>query len=149
MNATAENRGTILIVDDDPAVLILMQSILMAAEYRILLATGSADAMRIARQKNIHIDLVLLDVRIPGVSGTALADDIRLIRPNILVLWMSGFVDQEFIRVKLLDGYAGFLSKPFRRDGLLTAVQEAIEASRNGVTPSPAGEKTLTAGARI
>jgi len=144
MNALTENRGTILIVDDDPAVLVLIQGILMAADYRVLLAAERADAVRIALQKHIHIDLFLLDVRLPGVFGTELADEILSIRPNIPVLWMSGFVDEEFIRVRLLDGYAGFLSKPLRRDGLLRAVQQAMEAAQC-VAEIPA-DKALTAG---
>ena len=141
MNAAEENRGTVLVVDDDPAVLVLIQNMLMAADYRVLLAAERADAIRMAQQKHVHVDLVLLDVRIPGVSGTELADEISSIRPDIRVLWMSGFVDEEFIRVKLLGGNAGFLSKPLRRDGLLTAVQDAIEGY-------PGNAKTLTAGAR-
>jgi DNA-binding NtrC family response regulator len=97
-----------------------------------------------ARQKHLHIDLVLLDVRIPGVSGTQLADEILSIRPHIRVLWMSGFVDEKFIRVKLLE-YAGFLAKPLHRDGLLAAVQQAIEAPCGGGTPGSQREKALTA----
>ena len=149
MNTFAENRATILIVDDDPGVLVLIQSILIAADYRVLLASERADAVRMARQKHLHIDLVLLDVRVPGVSGTELADEILSVRPNIPVLWMSGFVDDEFIRVKLFDGYAGFLPKPFHRDGLLLAARQAIEAARSSAwTPGHPGEKVLTAGAR-
>jgi two-component system, cell cycle sensor histidine kinase and response regulator CckA len=145
MNATGESRGTILIVDDDPAVLVLIQNMLTAADYRVLLAAERAAALRLAAQKHIHIDLILLDVRIPGVSGTQLADEILSIRPNIRVLWMSGFVDEEFIRVKLLDGYAGFLAKPLRRDGLLRAVEQGVEAARRGETSVRGREKTLTA----
>lgn len=147
MNATINRRGTILIVDDDPAVLVLIQNMLMAADYRVLLAAERADAVRLARQKHIHIDLVLLDVCIPGVSGTGLADEILSLRPNIRLLWMSGFVDAEFIRVKLHDGYAGFLTKPLRREGLLLAVRHAIESPRDDETPEHQGEKALAAGA--
>jgi two-component system, cell cycle sensor histidine kinase and response regulator CckA len=148
MNATGHNGGTVLVVDDDPAVLVLIQHILRAADYRVLLAADRAGAIRMAQQKLIHIDLVLLDVRLPGVSGTELADEILFIRPDIRVLWMSGFVDEEFIRIRMLDGYAGFLSKPMRRDGLLLAVQQAIEeAPRGWGMPAHQGEKTLTAGA--
>ena len=146
MNANGTNRGTVLIVDDDPAVLILIQTILMAAGYRVLLAAERADAVRMARQKHIRIDLVLLDVRMPGVSGTGLADEILSFRPNTRVLWMSGFVDEEFIRVKLLDGYAGFLSKPLRRDGLLQAVEQAIRTPRCAAPPERRDVKTLSAG---
>lgn len=149
MNATAENRGTILIVDDDPAVLVLIQGMLMAADYRVLIAAERADAIHLAGQKHIHIDVALLDVRIPGVSGTALADEIVSLRSNIRVLWMSGFVDEEFIRVKLLNEYAGFLSKPLHRDGLLLAVQQAVDAARQtAAAPGHSVEKTFTAGAQ-
>jgi DNA-binding NtrC family response regulator len=129
MHAIEGHRETILIVDDDPAVLVLIQTILVAAGYRVLPTTERADAVRMARQKHIHIDLALLDVRLPGVAGTELADEILSIRPDVRVLWMSGFVDEEFVRVKLVDGYAGFLPKPLRRDGLLSAVEEAIHAA--------------------
>lgn len=147
MNANQDNRGTILIVDDDPAVLVLIQNMLMAADYRVLLAAERADAVRVAGQKHMHIDLALLDVRIPGVRGTELADEILSIRPDIRLLWMSGFVDEEFIRVKLLDGYAGFLSKPLRRDGLLAAVEQALAAPRGAGAAAGRPIKTLTAGA--
>jgi two-component system, cell cycle sensor histidine kinase and response regulator CckA len=147
MNATGDNRGTVLIVDDDPAVLVLIQQILMAADYRVLLAAERAGAIRMALQKQIHIDLVLLDVRVPGVSGTELADEILSIRPDVRVLWMSGFVDEEFIRIRMLDGYAGFLSKPMRRDGLLPAVQQAMEAPRGWRMPAHQGGMALIADA--
>jgi len=111
MNATRStgNRGTILIVDDDPAVLVLIQTILTAADYRVLLAAERADAVRMATQKHLHIYLALLDVRMPGMSATALADEMLSLRPNVRVLFMSGFVDEEIIRIKMLDQYAGFL----------------------------------------
>jgi two-component system cell cycle sensor histidine kinase/response regulator CckA len=148
MQASIENRGTVLIVDDDPAVLVLIQQILLAADYRVLLATERAGAIRMAQQKHIRIDLALLDVRMPGVSGTELADEILSVRPDVRVLWMSGMVDEEVIRVKMLGGYAGFLSKPLRRDGLLLAVEDAIRAAPvAGVTSGRQAEKARTAGA--
>ena len=150
MNASGENRGTILVVDDDPAVLVLIQNMLMAADYRVLLAAERADAVRLIQQKHVHIDLALLDVRVPGVSGSELGDEILSIRPDIRVLWMSGFVDEEFIRIKLHDRYAGFLTKPLHCDGLLRAVEQAIEEAPGGArTPGNSGEKSLVAGARV
>jgi two-component system, cell cycle sensor histidine kinase and response regulator CckA len=130
MNATSSTgtHGTILVVDDDPSVLVLIQTILTTADYRVLLAAERADAIRMATQKHLHIDLALLDVRMPGMSATALADEMLSLRPNVRVLFMSGFVDEEIIRIKMLDQYAGFLPKPFRSDGLLRAVRHAMEA---------------------
>jgi two-component system cell cycle sensor histidine kinase/response regulator CckA len=147
MNASGETRGTVLIVDDDPAVLILIQCILTAADYRVLVAAERAGALRVVQQKHIHIDLALLDVCVPGVSGTELADELLAIRPNIRVLWMSGFVDEEFIRVKLVDEYATFLQKPLHRHDLLVAVEQALEAAPGDGTPGHEAERTLTSGA--
>lgn len=143
MKATTGNRGTVLIVDDDPAVLVLIQQILTAADYRVLPAAERADAVRLAMQKHIRIDLALLDVRLPGVSGTELADEILSIRPNLRVLWMSGFVADEFIRVKLVEEYAGFLAKPLEPTGLLAALQKAMAAGPEG--PARPVQRTLSA----
>jgi two-component system cell cycle sensor histidine kinase/response regulator CckA len=148
MNASGETRGTVLIVDDDPAVLILIQRILTAADYRVLVAAERAGALCVAQQKHLSIDLALLDVCIPGVSGTQLADELLAIRPAIRVLWMSGFVDEEFIRVKLVDGYTTFLPKPLHRRDLLLAVQQALEAVPADGTPGHEGEGRLASGAR-
>jgi len=147
MNESGETRGTVLIVDDDPAVLILIQCILTAADYRVLVAAERAGALRVVQQKHIPIDLALLDVCVPGVSGTELADELLAIRPNIRVLWMSGFVDEEFIRVKLVDEYATFLQKPLHRHDLLVAVEQALEAAPGDGTPGHEAERTLTSGA--
>ena len=130
MNTTKANgnRGTILIVDDDPAVLVVIKTILTTAGYRVLLAGEGEDAIRLAGQKHIHIDVALLDVRLPGIHGTQLAGELLSLRPNVRVLFMSGFLDDEIIRIKLLDWNAGFLSKPFKNEGLLHAVQQAMKA---------------------
>lgn len=145
MDANRENHGTVLVVDDDPAILVLIQNILAAADYRVLPASGRAAAVHLAEQKHIHIDLALLDVRMPGVRGTEFADEILAIRPGIRVLWMSGFVDQEFIRIKVVPGYAGFLPKPLRRAGLLQAVEGAI-AGKPADWGAQQGARTFSAG---
>ncbi len=146
MTTPAENLGTVLIVDDDPAVLVLIQNILMGAGYRVLPAAERTDVTRLVGQKHVHIDVALLDVRLPGVNGTELADEILTARPNIRILWMSGFVDEEFIRIKLLDGYAGFLPKPLRRAGLLMAIEQAMTAEPSK-SENSRRRKSLAAGA--
>jgi FixJ family two-component response regulator len=60
---------------------------------------------------------------------------------------MSGFVDEEFIRVKLVDEYATFLQKPLHRHDLLVAVEQALEAAPGDGTPGHEAERTLTSGA--
>jgi two-component system cell cycle sensor histidine kinase/response regulator CckA len=125
--ATA-NRGTILIADGDPSVLVIVKTILTNAGYRVLLAAGSEDAIRLAGQKHVRIDVALLDVRLPGMPGVQLAGKILSIRPGVRVLFMSGFRDDEFIRIKLLGRQAGFSREPSVGGDLLQAVQKAVGA---------------------
>lgn len=148
MKSISENKGTILIVDDDQAVLVLLQTMLAAADYRVLLAAERSDAIRIVKAKHLHIDLLLLDVNLTGVTGCELAGEIISIRPEIRVLWMSGFVDQGFIRVKLVDRYAGILMKPLRNLDFLAAVQQAIEEGpAAGAARLPVVAQSMSAGA--
>jgi two-component system cell cycle sensor histidine kinase/response regulator CckA len=129
MNPTENTagKGTVLVVDDDPAVLIVIKTILTSSDYRVLLAATAEDAVRLGRQKHIHIDLALLDVRMPGMQGTDIAQELQSTRPKIRVLYMSGFLDDEIIRIKLLDEHSGFLPKPFHSASLLEAVRQAME----------------------
>jgi len=125
---TTENRGSIMVVDDDPAVLVLVQSILTSVGYRPLLAATGEDALHLAQQKHIHMDLALLDIRMPGLHGPQLANEILAVRPNIRILFMSGFVEEEMIRIKALDRNAHFLPKPFKTAGLLQAIEGTLQA---------------------
>jgi two-component system cell cycle sensor histidine kinase/response regulator CckA len=86
----AGSWGTVLVVDDDPAVLNLINTILASADYRVLLAGGGEDAIRLAGGKNLNIDVALLDVRMPRVRPAELAKGIRSLRPDIPILFMSG-----------------------------------------------------------
>jgi len=146
MKANTESRGTVLVMDDDPAVLLLIREILTASDYRVLLAAERADAIRLVGQKHIHIDIALLDVHMPGVTGTEVADELLAIRPNLRVLWMSGFVDDDVIRIKMIEGYAGFLAKPLRPAGLLLALEAAMK-EESGESGQADVQQTHKAGA--
>jgi CheY-like chemotaxis protein len=137
-----EYRGTILIADDEPAILVLIRTILTAAGHRVLLACGGEDAIRLAGQKHLHIDAALLDIHMPGVQHAELAAGIRSLRPETPILFMSGLVDDEIIRIRSLEGYAGFLAKPLQPDCLLRTVRQAI-AEPASVGRRPAGGGVL------
>jgi len=146
MHSNMGTRGTVLVVDDDPAILVLIQNILAAANYRVMAAVERADALHLAEQKNVHIDVALIDVCMPGVRGSEFAVELRRIRPDIRLLWMSGIVDQEFVRIRLTDASAGFLPKPLQRAGLLSAIEQAV-AAKVDFSGEPDGARTMTAGA--
>ena len=119
---------TILVVDDDLSVLTVVKCMLEGGDYNVLLANSAEVALRMAERNDLTIDLMLIDVVMPDLSGPDLGQRILAIRPHQKVLFMSGFTDHEVVRVKVLDRGLRFLPKPFTPDGLLEAVQMVLSA---------------------
>jgi DNA-binding NtrC family response regulator len=122
---------TILVVDDDISVLTVIKCMLESSDYNVLLANNADVALRMAQRHDLSIDLMLTDVMMPDVSGPDLAKQMQVIRPQMKVLFMSGYADSEVVRVKVLDHALGFLPKPFTSDSLLETVKRAIIAPRS------------------
>jgi len=120
--------ATILVIDDDPSVLTVVHCMLGTGGYNVLLAPSAEVALRLVERNDLMIDLVLLDVVMPGVTGPELADRILAIRPNLKVLFMSGFADAAVVRVKILDRKLELLPKPFTSDGLLDVIERMLNA---------------------
>ena len=121
---------TILVVDDDLSVLGVIKVMLESGNYNILLAHSAELALRFAEREDLAIDLMLTDVMMPDVSGPDLAEKVLAIRPNLKVLFMSGFTDSEVVRVKVLDRALGFLPKPFTSDGLVDRIESVLNVQR-------------------
>lgn len=121
---------TILVVDDDLSVLGVIKVMLESGNYNILLAHSAELALRFVEREDLAIDLMLTDVMMPEVSGPDLAEKVLAIRPNIKVLFMSGFTDSEVVRVKVLDRALGFLPKPFTSDGLVDRIESVLNVQR-------------------
>ena len=124
-NALPEPK-TILVVDDDLSVLSVIKCMLECGDYNVLMAHSAETALRMVERDDLTIDLMLLDVVMPDISGPDLAERILAIRPHMRVLFMSGCTDSEVVRVKILDRALGFLPKPFTSDSLLERVQKVL-----------------------
>jgi PAS domain S-box-containing protein len=123
--ASAAGAGeTILVVEDARAVRTLAARILRDAGYAVVEADDPADAISLAAQP----DLVLTDVVMPGMSGGDLARVLRERRPDLPVVFMSGYTDDVVMRHGVLERRVAFVEKPFTRDSLLAAVRQGLEA---------------------
>jgi len=120
----------ILVVDDDISVLTVMKCMLECYDYSVLLADSAETAMRLAANQHLVIDLLITDIVMPAVQGPELADRMLALRPEMKVLYMSGYADSEVVRFKVLDPSVSFLPKPFTTDGLIETVERALRGPR-------------------
>jgi signal transduction histidine kinase len=115
--------GTVLLVEDDAAVRVLVREVLARSGYRVLVARGAEEALALAARHRSEIDLVLSDIVMPRMSGPDLVGRLREQRAAPRVLFMSGYSDGAGVRP--LE--AAVLEKPFTPGGLLHAVREAFD----------------------
>ena len=121
-------QTTIMVVDDDEAVLNLVSEVLEKAGYRILKARHSDEALDISSVYKDEIDLLVTDVKMdPFMTGFQLAQCLRLMRVEIKVLYISGYVEDEMVRWEVESSVAGFLQKPFDPQVLLQRVSAQLD----------------------
>ena len=117
-----EQRETILLVEDEPAVRQLFQLALTRAGYRVHEARNGQEAMKMFDQYGESVDLLLTDMRMPFMGGAELAKQLRVRRKTLKLLCISGYAGGSEME------FAGdFLAKPFSRDELLTKVREVLD----------------------
>ena len=124
----AGGTETILVVEDEPAVLSLSQRALEAHGYVVLAASDATTALRLVERHGGTIHLLLTDVVMPGMSGRDLADQLAARRPGSRVLYMSGYPGDAVVQERELKPGSAFLQKPFSPDGLARKVRAVLDA---------------------
>jgi PAS domain S-box-containing protein len=119
---------TILLVEDDPAVRDLTAHLLRQQGYTVLEAADDQSALRLDREHSGPIHLLLTDVVIPGANGKILAGELQQIRPELKVLFMSGYTDNTIAHHGVLEPDIAFLSKPFTATSLTRKVREVLDS---------------------
>ncbi len=121
------NGYTILLVDDDPLVSGLVEATLSAQGYRVLAARDSDQALRLSDSHEGPIHLLIADqVMPPFMSGQEVATCLRLMRPDLMVLYISGYGATDGVVDEVGDAFADFLAKPFSPQELVAKVAALV-----------------------
>jgi len=118
--------GTVLVVDDEETVRLTAGRMLQSLGFTVVTANDGREAVDRFRAAPDEFCAVLLDLTMPHLDGEGVFRELRLVRPEVRVLLMSGFNEQEAIKRFIGKGLAGFLQKPFRFDSLRERIKEIL-----------------------
>jgi PAS domain S-box-containing protein len=124
---TTRGTETILLVEDETAVRSVARTILQRGGYEVIEASNGAEALEQCRRSDRGIDLLLTDVIMPAMSGRELVEKAMALRPNLRVLFMSGYTDDTVVRHGVLEAGVAFLQKPITPERLATKVREVLD----------------------
>ena len=122
------NAKTILVVDDEPEIRKLVTAMLSRNHYRVLTADTGENAIRLLKN-NPGVDLLLTDVVAPGMSGPMIADKCADVRPDLKVLFMSGYDGTQVVQRYVVEKGYSLLIKPFTMEQLQEKVRSIIGAA--------------------
>ncbi|HEV8400854.1 MAG TPA: MASE1 domain-containing protein [Gemmatimonadales bacterium] len=128
VSPSLDGQETILLVEDQADVLRVMRRGLEGLGYTVLAAKGGPEALALAARHDGEIDLLVTDVVMPGMNGRDLALGLAATRPEMRVLYVSGYPDQSIVHQGLLAPGLAFLQKPFAPDALARKIREVLKA---------------------
>jgi CheY-like chemotaxis protein len=133
MEDDERTRGTetILLVEDEEMLRKLARQTLKGYGYHILEASNGDEAITVCNQYQGEIDLLLTDVIMPRMNGRELSKCLLKTRPNLRVLFMSGYTDDAIVHQGVLDESANFIQKPFPPESLANKVREVLDRSEH------------------
>jgi two-component system cell cycle sensor histidine kinase/response regulator CckA len=118
---------TILIVEDEDSLRKLVQNALQQYKYRVLMAENGEDALRISKEHEGTIDLMITDVVMPKMSGKETAERLQPLYPQMKVIYMSGYTDDSIVHHGVLAPGLNFLEKPFSPEVLVRKARQVLD----------------------
>ena len=123
--------GTVLLVEDDELVRRTTAATLEDIGYRVLAASGAAEALEFCQSAELAIDVVLTDVVMPGMSGRELSGRLESLRPGLKVVFMSGYTSNVIVHHGVLDSAVHFIPKPFRIGDLARKLRDVLAGTED------------------
>jgi hypothetical protein len=120
---------TVLLVEDEAALREFLREVLEASGYSTLVASDGAEALQIADAHAGPIAITVTDVIMPGMTGPQIVELVTQARPEMKVLYISGYSDESVVRHGLIGPGRAFLSKPFGPEALLRKLRESLDAT--------------------
>jgi two-component system, cell cycle sensor histidine kinase and response regulator CckA len=124
---------TVLFVDDEDEIVKVSKSLLEVMGYRVLTARNGQEALQIYRQQRDAIDIVLLDMIMPGMNGERVHEKLKEINPDVRILLLSGYSKDREATAMLAKQCDGFIQKPFKINELSRSIRQAMECRAVGV----------------
>ena len=121
-------RPTILLVEDEAFVRDVACEILQSLGYQVIPASNADEAMRLFNERQ-PIHLLLTDVVMPGMNGSDLAEQLKLMDPRLKTIYMSGYTSNPLVRKGFANPRIAYLQKPFTLEALGKKVKEVLEES--------------------
>jgi CheY-like chemotaxis protein len=125
----ARGSETILVVEDDNAVRTITLRVLKAQGYNVLEAADGPSALAALESHQGPVQLLFTDVVLPGMGGREVAERVRALRPDMKILFTSGYTDDVILQNKLLEHNVLVLQKPFTPATLAAKVREILDAA--------------------
>jgi two-component system cell cycle sensor histidine kinase/response regulator CckA len=125
--AITHRHGSILLVEDDDAVRQAVQRMLARVGFEVLEAHDGEEAIAISKARREHIDVLVTDLMMPKMDGRALANALSVSRPEMRVVFTSGYTDDAVLRRGLVDSAHAFVQKPFTGEQLAHTISTLID----------------------
>jgi PAS domain S-box-containing protein len=122
----AERSASILVIDDEPDVAAVVKDILETINYRVLIEVNPLKGIELFRDRHREIDVVLLDLTMPEMSGKDVMESLRAIDPDVKVIISSGYSETEMQNKIGHAPVSGFIQKPYRVETLVAMIQKAL-----------------------
>jgi CheY-like chemotaxis protein len=127
LSESLHGTETVLLVEDDEFVRRLVHEVLESFGYRLLDAANAIEALSIGEQSDGPIHLLVTDLVMPRMSGREVANRLAALRPEMKVLFMSGYTDEAIVGLGMLAADTTFIEKPFAPDDLARKVRDVLD----------------------